>query len=108
MVASRTCSHEFPDGDESVQGGMECGSSAQAMAPAMLHKIITTSDLEKRYHGGDGISLVANGVMLKVERFGFVMVKYWGDLRTMIDLRMVHNGNQASSFSDEKALRIMH
>ncbi|KAG0600497.1 hypothetical protein M758_11G039100 [Ceratodon purpureus] len=81
----------------------------QQWPPAMLHKIITSPD---RWYGGedltDGISVVANGVMLKDGRFGFLMIRCWGDLRKMMDLRMVHNGNQAPPFSDEKALRIMH
>jgi serine/threonine protein kinase len=36
------------------------------------------------------------------------MLRYWGDLRKVIDLRMQHNGNQAPPFSDETALKIMH
>ncbi|KAG0600483.1 hypothetical protein M758_11G037900 [Ceratodon purpureus] len=81
----------------------------QQWPPAMLHRIITSPD---RIYGGedfsDGISAVAKGVMLKDGRFGFIMRRCWGDLRKMIDLRMVHNGNQAPPFSEETALRIMH
>ena len=36
------------------------------------------------------------------------MLRYWGDLRKVIDLRMQHNGNQAPPFLDETALKIMH
>ncbi|KAG0600512.1 hypothetical protein M758_11G039800 [Ceratodon purpureus] len=81
----------------------------QQWPPAMLHKILITShDPEKRVYGGDGIAPVGKGVMLKDGRFGFVMGRFWGDLRTMIDRRMVHNGNQAPPFSIKGSLWILH
>ena len=52
-------------------------------------------------------SSVGGGYMLKDGSFVFVMVRHWGDLRKLIDLRMQHNSNQAPPFTIEKALEIM-
>jgi hypothetical protein len=45
--------------------------------------------------------------LLEDGRFVFVMPRYWGDLRTLINLKMKENNFQGPPFSHETALRIM-
>jgi serine/threonine protein kinase len=45
--------------------------------------------------------------LLKDGRFAFVMRRYWGDLRTLINLKMKENNFQGPPFSHETALDIM-
>lgn len=40
-------------------------------------------------------------------RFAFSMVRYWGDLRKVIDPRMQQSGNRGSPFSGSTTLTIM-
>ncbi|KAG0570876.1 hypothetical protein KC19_6G194100 [Ceratodon purpureus] len=46
--------------------------------------------------------VIDKGVMLNNGRFAFLMKKYWGDLRKLIDIRMQHNHNACAPFTDDE------
>jgi serine/threonine protein kinase len=48
------------------------------------------------------------GTFLKDGRFAFVMPRYWGDLRTLINLKMEDKNNQGPPFSELQACKIMY
>lgn len=48
--------------------------------------------------------VIDKGVMLKNGRFAFLMKKYWGDLRKLIDIRMQHNHNGSPPFTNEETV----
>ncbi|XP_024399670.1 uncharacterized protein [Physcomitrium patens] len=56
---------------------------------------------------GIGTSPIIGGTLLKDGRFAFVLEKYCGDLRNLIDLRMQEKGNRGPPFEDRIALRIV-
>lgn len=70
------------------------------------------SQLTVRAHNGDyhqsnffvECCFVESGTLLRNGSFAFVMVKYWGDLRKLIDHNMRHN---SSPFPRSEALHIM-
>ncbi|KAG0557509.1 hypothetical protein KC19_11G136300 [Ceratodon purpureus] len=47
------------------------------------------------------------GTFLKDGRFAFLMVRRWGDLRTLIDLSLSHNNSQRPPFSHSQVVKIM-
>lgn len=64
-------------------------------------------DLQKQWPHGmlqrfDG-SLLYDGTLLQNGRFAFRMQKCWGDLRKLIDMKMLHNHNRSMPFTDEEA-----
>ncbi|KAG0556271.1 hypothetical protein KC19_11G040100 [Ceratodon purpureus] len=75
----------------------------QQWPPAMLDKIRTAG-----FYRNKGISGIGSGWMLKDGRFAFSMPRYWGDLRKMIDLRLVRNRLRPPPFSNEITVRIMY
>ncbi|XP_024387103.1 uncharacterized protein [Physcomitrium patens] len=56
----------------------------------------------------DSCCLIWGATLLEDGRFAFLMHRYWGDLRTLIDLRMQHNMNQGPPFRDDSAVLIMY
>jgi hypothetical protein len=52
-------------------------------------------------------SLAMLGTFLKDGRFAFVMPRYWGDLRTLINLKMEDKNNQGPPFSQLQDCKIM-
>lgn len=55
----------------------------------------------------DSCCLIWGATLLDDDRFAFLMRRYWGDLRKLIDLRMRHCNNQRPPFRDESAMLIM-
>lgn len=56
-----------------------------------------------RYWNGYSCS-IHGGILLKNGRFAFQMTKYWGDLRQLIDIKLQHNHNRRSLFTDDKTV----
>lgn len=56
---------------------------------------------------GTGTSSIIGGTLLKDGRFAFVLEKYCGDLRNLIDVRMHDEGNHGPPFDERVAVRIM-
>ncbi|KAG0597962.1 hypothetical protein M758_12G033600 [Ceratodon purpureus] len=55
----------------------------------------------------DSCCLIWGATLLDDDRFAFLMRRYWGDLRKLIDLRMRRYNNQRPPFRDESAILIM-
>lgn len=55
----------------------------------------------------DSCCLIWGATLLDDDRFAFLMRRYWGDLRKLIDLRMRRHKNQRPPFRDEAAILIM-
>ena len=73
--------------------------------PGMLRK--ATASTETPFYNGVRSSLGV-AMLLKNGRLAFQMGRMWGDLRKLIDLKMLHNGNQAPPFSHFRPLFIMY
>jgi serine/threonine protein kinase len=56
---------------------------------------------------GTGTSSIIGGTLLQNGRFAFVLDKYCGDLRNLIDLRMQEKGNHGPPFDERVAVRII-
>ncbi|KAG0600331.1 hypothetical protein M758_11G025100 [Ceratodon purpureus] len=69
--------------------------------------LLKVKDSENPLMAIDGCSGIVNGMMLKDGRFGFWMLRFWGDLWKLIVRRMEFNGNKAPPFTDETAFRTM-
>ncbi|KAG0616233.1 hypothetical protein M758_5G100400 [Ceratodon purpureus] len=52
-------------------------------------------------------AIIFAGTVLKDDRFAFVMHKYWGDLRKLIDLKMQHRHSHGPPFREHQAVSIM-
>lgn len=100
----------FPDGSEElcrlryvvkVMKGPCSLLSLQAQWPlGMLRKIKSGCPF---FSDTDSCCLIWGATLLEDDRFAFVMPRYWGDLRTVIDMRIRHNHNQPPPFRDEIA-----
>ena len=107
-------------GEKIAEGGqaeifnVPCSVATRTVAKVMK-KGFRLRDLEKQWplgllrnRGGTGAHLTSNicvihgAVLLENGRFAFHMRKYWGDLRKLIDMRMLLNYNQRPPFENEK------
>lgn len=52
-------------------------------------------------------AIIFAGTVLKDDRFAFVMYKYWGDLRKLIDLKMEQRSSHGPPFQEHQAISIM-
>lgn len=52
-------------------------------------------------------SIIFAGTVVEDDRFAFVMYKYWGDLRKLIDIKMEQRSNQGPPFQEWQAISIM-
>lgn len=52
-------------------------------------------------------AIIFAGTVLQDDRFAFVMYKYWGDLRKLIDLKMEQRNNIGPPFQEPQAISIM-
>ena len=55
----------------------------------------------------DSCCLIWGATLLDDDRFAFLMRRYWGDLRKLVDLRMRRYNNQRLPFREESAVVIM-
>ena len=88
---------------ESVQMGIEPRRIAEAMA---LGDASQCQFFQESLFSYKRFVLIGLEVMLEDWRFGFVILRYQGDLRKVIDLRVEHN-NQALLFTHGRALWII-
>lgn len=61
-------------------------------------------------HGGPNFnhySVNLHGAMLLDGRFAFLMQRYWGDLRTLIDIKMIQNPVKGPIFTDSRVFHNM-
>lgn len=73
--------------------GRGCGERELVMSDASVY--------------GAGTSSIMGATLLHDGRFAFVLEKYCGDLRNLIDLRMRENNNCGPPFADHVTLRII-
>ncbi|KAG0603686.1 hypothetical protein M758_10G113200 [Ceratodon purpureus] len=77
--------------------------------------LATKKPLNKRFNKGGVVfgeilgfcCLIFNGTFLEDGRLAFVMKRYWGDLRTLINLKMKESNYQGPPFSHYDAIRII-
>lgn len=85
------------------------GSSLQDLQQQWPPAMLLTAKTSGRYMTSSGRTCaIGGGVMLHDGRFAFHMMRMWGDLRKVIDLRMKRNGNRAPPFSGLTVLKIIY
>lgn len=94
---------ELEEAEES--GGEETNREIRQVVVKAFKKGYSLRSLQVQWPLGMPAGLIFAGTVLRDDRFAFVMQRYWGDLRKLIDARMQHRVEPP--FPEPQAIAIM-
>lgn len=99
------------DGEQLVMKVFKAGSSVLDLQKQWPHGMLgdESTRCSGYFSGGECCNRILGATLTKSGRFAFIMPKYWGDMRKLIDLRMEHNKkfNTGPPFPHDVAIRCM-